>query len=137
MHATLTPQDFRKALWACFFAIVLLQPIWYLLWVPARIPAAYALVFALVPLLPGLILLALGQRLAIVAAGVGVLLHFTFATMEAVIYGANTAPAVLLSSVSPPGAGVTVPLDEPLGPFVGAAPELTRVSLRPWRLACR
>ena len=94
---TLTPQHFRKALWACFFALVLLQPIWYLLWVPARIPAAYALVFALVPLLPGLILLALGQRLAIVAAGVGVLLHFTFATMEAVIYGANTAPAVLQS----------------------------------------
>ena len=93
----ITPTHFRKALWSCFFAIVLLQPIWYLLWVPPRIPATYALTLALLPLLPALILLALRQRLAIVLAGMGVLLHFTFATMEAVIYGANTAPAVLQS----------------------------------------
>lgn len=89
------PQHFRRSLWACFFALVLLQPVWYLLWVPPRIPTMYALSIALLPLLPALILLALRQRLAIVAAGVGVLLHFTFAAMEAVMYGANTKPAVL------------------------------------------
>lgn len=89
------PQHFRQGLWACFFAVVLLQPIWYVFWVPPRIPISYALSIALVPLLPALILLALRQRLAIVAAGVAMLLHFTFAAMEAVVYGANTAPAVL------------------------------------------
>jgi uncharacterized membrane protein len=91
----LTPKHFRSAAWALFFALLALQFVWYLLWVPARLHPGVALSIALLPLLPGLLTRLLQQRFAIVIAGFGVLAHFTFAAMEAVIAGANRAPAIV------------------------------------------
>jgi uncharacterized membrane protein len=94
-NGNLTPKHFRAALWALFFALIALQFVWYLLWVPARLSPTVALSIALLPLLPGLLLRLFQQRFAIIFAGFGVLAHFTFAAMEAVIAGANRAPSIV------------------------------------------
>ncbi len=91
----LTPKHLRSALWIFFYACIALQFFWYGIWVPARLPFVAAIGIALVPLLPGLLLHWAGNKYAIIFAGFGVLVHFTFSAMEAVIAGANRAPAIL------------------------------------------
>jgi uncharacterized membrane protein len=95
----LTPQHFRTGLWVAFYLLVCFQVVWYAFWVPARLNLHIALSLALLPLLPGLIAKLMRQRYAIIWAGFGVLLHFTFAAMEAVIGGANRAPAIIASFI--------------------------------------
>jgi uncharacterized membrane protein len=92
---TLTPKHFRRALWIFFYACIALQCFWYSIWVPARLPLVAAISIALVPLAPGLALHWFRNKYAIIWAGFGILGHFTFAAMEAVIAGANRAPAIL------------------------------------------
>lgn len=91
------PQHFRSALWFFFYANAILQLIWYGLWVPARLPFAIAIAIAFLPLLPGLLTHWCKYRYAIIWAGFGVLLHFTFAAMEVIMAGANRAPAIVSS----------------------------------------
>ena len=91
------PHHFRTALWLFFYAIVLLQPLWYGLWVPARLDFSVAISIALAPLLPGLLAHWRKSRYAIIWAGFGVLLHFTFAAMEVLMAGANRSPALVSS----------------------------------------
>jgi uncharacterized membrane protein len=94
-----TPTHFRFGLWVCFYLLVAFQIVWYVFWVPARLPLVFALSLSLVPLLPGLLLKLMNHRYAIIWAGFGVLLHFTFSAMEAVIGGANRAPAIIASFI--------------------------------------
>ncbi len=91
------PQHFRTALWLFFYAHVILQFVWYGWWVPARLPFLIAIAIAMLPLLPGLLLHLGKNRYAIIWAGVGVLLHFTFAAMEVLMAGANRNPAIISS----------------------------------------
>lgn len=91
------PQHFRTALWLFFYANVILQLLWYGAWVPARLPFLIAISIALLPLLPGLVAQWGKSRYAIVWAGFGMLLHFTFATMEVIVAGANRSPALVSS----------------------------------------
>jgi uncharacterized membrane protein len=95
----LSPTLFRKILWTCFYLLCAFQLIWYVWWVPPRLELWIALCLALIPLLPGLLLKLFAHRLAIVWAGFGVLLHFTFSAMEAVIGGANRSPAIVASFI--------------------------------------
>ena len=89
------PQHFRTALWLFFYANAILQFVWYGWWVPARLPFTIAITIAMLPLLPGLLLHWGKNRYAIVWAGFGVLLHFTFAAMEVLMAGANRQPAIV------------------------------------------
>ncbi len=91
------PQHFRNALWLYFYANVILQFVWYGWWVPARLPFLIAISIAILPLLPGLLLHWGKNRYAIIWAGVGTLLHFTFAAMEVLMAGANRQPAIISS----------------------------------------
>ena len=91
------PQHFRTALWLFFYANVKLQCVWYGWWVPARLPFAIAITIAMLPLLPGILLHWSKNRYAIVWAGFGILLHFTFAAMEVLMAGANRQPAIVSS----------------------------------------
>ena len=91
------PQHFRTTLWLLFYAIALLQLLWYGWWVPARIDFYIAILIALTPLLPGLLAHWLKSRYAIIWAGFGVLLHFTFSAMEVLMSGANRSPALVSS----------------------------------------
>jgi uncharacterized membrane protein len=96
----LTPARFRFGLWCSFFLLVAFQIVWYVFWVPARLELWVAMTLALVPLLPGLVLKLINQRYAIIWAGFGVLLHFTFSAMEAVVGGANRPPAIVASFIA-------------------------------------
>ena len=91
------PHHFRTALWLFFYAHVALQLLWYSWWVPARLPFAIAVSLALLPLLPGLLTHWRKNRYAIIWAGFGMLLHFTFAAMEVIMAGANRSPAIVSS----------------------------------------
>ncbi len=91
------PRHFRAALWPFFYAVAILQLLWYGWWVPARLDFTIAISIALVPLLPGMLAHWRKSKYAIIWAGFGVLLHFTFATMEVLMAGANRSPALVCS----------------------------------------
>ena len=93
------PPHFRIALWLFFYSNVILQFIWYGWWVPARLAFPIAISIAVLPLLPGLLLHLIKNRYAIVWAGFGMLLHFTFAAMEVLMAGANRKPAIVSSFI--------------------------------------
>jgi uncharacterized membrane protein len=85
----------RNYLWLDFALLVLLQLVWHTLWLPPKeLAVAIALCFALAPLAPAAVLYWYKHPLAIVFAGLGMLLHLIYGLMETVLHGPNRMPAL-------------------------------------------
>jgi uncharacterized membrane protein len=86
----------RTYLWLDLALLVLLQLLWHTIWLPPKeLAMPIALCFALVPLAPGVVLYFYKHPLAIVFAGLGVLLHLIYGLMETVLHGPNRVPALV------------------------------------------
>ena len=93
----MTAATLRRIVWTSFALIVLWQPLWYVWLAPAKMRMGVALAIALIPLLPGVLMALARVRLAIVAAGFGVFVHFIYALLEVQFAGAHRLPAAVQS----------------------------------------